>query len=69
MQNAERNKKKKKSTWARENKALFQTEVNCFKRNKTFKQAYWSSTAQTLEKSCIMILWWGKSSSKCKYFK
>lgn len=55
--------------WARENKALFQTKVNCYKRNKMFKWAYWSSTAQTLEKSFIMIFWWGKSSSKGKYFK
>lgn len=55
--------------WARENKALFQTEVNFYKRNKTFKWVYWSSTAQTLEKSIIIILWRGKSSNKCKYFK
>lgn len=30
---------------ARENKALFQTEVIFYKRNKTFKWAYWSSPA------------------------
>lgn len=68
MQNTARNKNNV-SVWARENKALFQTKVNCYKRNKMFKWAYWSSTAQTLEKYFIMIFWWGKSSSKGKYFK
>lgn len=56
-------KKQHVSMCIRENKALFQTEVNFYKRKKTFRWAYWSSPAQTLEKSSIRILWWGKSSN------
>lgn len=42
--------------WIRGNKELSQIKVNCFKRNKMFKWAYWPSTAQKLEIYFIIIL-------------